>query len=122
PPATALDDASLEPGSPNGLVAAWTQGAEAGLAACDVSTGELQLCQLPADRLQPELDRLQPSELLEPPTVDAYRFDPERGRRRMADRLEIKYPESIGAEAAPLAVGAAGVLLEYLEQNQLRVE
>src|SRR5207244_941373 len=121
-PGTVLDDAYLEPGSSNWLVAAWTQGVEAGLAACDVSTGELQLCQLPADRLRPELDRLQPSEFLEPPAVDAYRFDPERGRRRLADRLGIAYPESIGAERSPLAVGAAGVLLEYLEQNQLQVE
>jgi DNA mismatch repair protein MutS len=121
-PGTVLDDAYLEPGASNWLVAAWTRGAEAGLAACDVSTGELQLCQLPADRLQPELDRLQPSEVLGPPEVDLYRFDPERGRRRLADRLGIAYPESIGAEKAPLAVGAAGVVLEYLEHNQLQVE
>jgi DNA mismatch repair protein MutS len=121
-PGTVLDDAYLEPGVSNWLVAAWTRGTEAGLAACDVSTGELQLCQLPADRLQPELDRLQPSELLGPPGVEAYRFDPERGRHRLADRLGIAYPESIGAERAPLAVGAAGVVLEYLEQNQLQVE
>jgi DNA mismatch repair protein MutS len=121
-PGTVLDDAYLEPGVSNWLVAAWTRGTEAGLAACDVSTGELQLCQLPADRLQPELDRLQPSELLGPPGFEAYRFDPERGRHRLADRLGIAYPESIGAEKAPLAVGAAGVVLEYLEQNQLRVE
>jgi DNA mismatch repair protein MutS len=121
-PGTVLDDAYLEPGVSNWLVAAWTRGAEAGLAACDVSTGELQLCQLPAVRLQPELDRLQPAELLAPPGVEAYRFDPERGRRRLADRLGIAYPESIGAEQAPLAVGAAGVVLEYLEQNQLQVE
>jgi DNA mismatch repair protein MutS len=121
-PGTVLDDAYLEPGASNWLVAAWTRGAEAGLAACDVSTGELQLCQLPADRLQPELDRLQPSEILGPPEVDLYRFDPERGRRRLADRLGIAYPESIGAEKAPLAVGAAGVVLEYLEHNQLQVE
>jgi DNA mismatch repair protein MutS len=121
-PGTVLDDAYLEPGASNWLVAAWTRGAESGLAACDVSTGELQLCQLPADRLQPELDRLQPSELLGPPAVDAYRFEPERGRRRLADRLGIAYPESVGAEKAPLAIGAAGVVLEYLEQNQLEVE
>jgi DNA mismatch repair protein MutS len=121
-PGTVLDDAYLEPGMSNWLVAAWTRGAEAGLAACDVSTGELQLCQLPAERLPAELQRLRPSELLQPPGVAEYRFDPERGRHRLADRLGIAYPESIGAERAPLALGAAGVALEYLAENQLQVE
>jgi DNA mismatch repair protein MutS len=121
-PGTVLDDAYLEPGMSNWLVAAWTRGAEAGLAACDVSTGELQLCQLPAERLPAELQRLRPSELLQPPEVAEYRFDPERGRHRLADRLGIAYPESIGAERAPLALGAAGVALEYLAENQLQVE
>ena len=35
------------------------------------------------------------------PAVEGYRFDPERGRRRLADRLGIAYPESVGAESAP---------------------
>jgi DNA mismatch repair protein MutS len=121
-PGTVVDDAYLEPARSNWLVAAWARGSEGGLAACDVSTGELLLCQLPMDRLQAELDRLAPSELLQPPSVDAYRFDPERGGRRLADQLGIAFAASVGAGEAPLAVGAAGVILEYLEENQVRVE
>jgi DNA mismatch repair protein MutS len=121
-PGTVVDDAYLEPARSNWLVAAWARGAEGGLAACDVSTGELLLCQLSADRLQPELDRLAPAELLQPPGVDVYRFDPERGRRRLSDQLGIAFAASIGADGAPLAIGAAGVVLEYLEENQVRVE
>jgi DNA mismatch repair protein MutS len=121
-PGTVVDDAYLEPARSNWLVAAWARGAAGGLAACDVSTGELLLCQLPIDRLQSELDRLAPAELLQPPGIDAYRFDPERGRRRLADQLGIAFAASVGAEEAPLAVGAAGVVLEYLEENQVRVE
>jgi DNA mismatch repair protein MutS len=121
-PGTVVDDAYLEPSRSNWLVAAWARGAEGGLAACDVSTGELLLCQLPIERLQAELDRLAPVELLQPPALDAYRFDPERGRRRLADQLGIQFAASIGAEAAPLAIGAAGVVLEYLEENQVRAE
>ncbi|MBO0682705.1 MAG: DNA mismatch repair protein MutS, partial [Candidatus Dormibacteraeota bacterium] len=120
-PGTVLDDAYLEPGVSNWLVAAWTRGAEAGLAACDISTGELLLCQLPAERLPAELQRLDPAELLQPPEVEEYRFDPERGRQRLADRLGIAYPASIGAERSPLAVGAAGVAVDYLEENQVKV-
>ncbi len=121
-PGTVVDDAYLEPARSNWLVAAWARGALGGLAVCDVSTGELLLCQLPAERLQSEVDRLAPAELLQPPVVDAYRFDPERGLRRLSDQLGIAFVASIGADGAPLAVGAAGVVLEYLEENQVRVE
>jgi DNA mismatch repair protein MutS len=121
-PGTVVDDAYLEPALSNWLAAAWTHHGESGLAACDVSTGEFVLCQLPAERLPAELQRLSPAELLEPPAVDVYRFDPARGRRRLAERLGIAFPASVGAQDAPLAIGAAGVVLEYLEQNQVRVE
>lgn len=121
-PGTVVEEDYLEPQRSNWLVAAWSRGSDAGLAACDISTGELQLCQLAAERLPAELERLAPAELLTPPQIEAYRFDPERGRMRLKDRLGIAYPASIGAEEMPLAIGAAGVALEYLEQNQVRVE
>ena len=117
-PGTVVEDAYLDPSRPNYLVAAWTSGGQAGLAACDVSTGELLLCQLPEARLQAELERLNPAELLMPPSVEAYKFDPERGRLRLRDLLGIGFAASIGAGDSPLAVGAAGVILDYLKQNQ----
>ena len=120
-PGTVVEEAYLEPSRSNHLVAAWTHGTEAGLAVCDVSTGELLLCQLPAERLAAELERLAPAELLKPPEVEAYRFDPQRGRQRLRDLLGIAFPEAVGAGEAPLAVGAAGVLLEYLKANQTRL-
>jgi DNA mismatch repair protein MutS len=120
-PGTVVEDAYLEPTRPNYLVAAWSKGAEAGIAACEVSTGELLLCQLPRERLQSELERLAPAELLTPPKVEEYRFDPVRGQQRLKDILGIAYPESIGAQDASLAIGAAGVVLDYLKQNQTRI-
>src|SRR5712692_1238801 len=120
-PGTVVEDSYLDPARPNYLVAAWTHGAEAGLAACDVSTGELLLCQLPAERLSAELERLAPAELLEPPAIEAYRFDPVRGQQRLRDLLGIAYPAAVGAGDAPLAVGAAGVVLDYLKQIQTRL-
>ncbi len=120
-PGTVVEDAYLDPTRPNYLVAAWTRGGEAGLAACDVSTGELLLCQLPADRLSSEIERLAPAELLTPPAVEEYRFDPARGHQRLRDLLGIAFPASVGAADSPLAVGAAGVVLDYLKQNQARV-
>jgi DNA mismatch repair protein MutS len=120
-PGTVVEDSYLDPARPNYLVAAWTRGAESGLAACDISTGELLLSQLPADRLSAELERLAPAELLTPPEVEEYRFDPVRGQQRLRDMLGIAYPAAVGAADAPLAVGAAGVVLDYLKQIQTRV-
>jgi DNA mismatch repair protein MutS len=120
-PGTVVEDAYLEPLRPNYLVAAWTRGLESGIAACEVSTGELLLCQLPKDRLQSELERLAPAEVLTPPEIEEYRFDPVRGQQRLKDLLGIAYPAAVGAADAPLAVGAAGVILDYLKQNQTRV-
>jgi len=120
-PGTVVEDAYLEPSRANYLVAAWTHGVESGLAACEVSTGELLLCQMPKDRLNSELQRLAPAELLTPPDVEEYRFDPVRGQQRLRDLLGIAFPASVGAGDAPLAVGAAGVVLDYLKQNQTRI-
>ena len=120
-PGTVVEDAYLEPSRPNYLVAAWTKSLESGIAACEVSTGELLLCQLPKDRLQAELERLAPAELLAPPEVEEYRFDPVRGQQRLKDVLGIAFPAAVGAQDAPLAIGAAGVILDYLKQNQTRV-
>jgi DNA mismatch repair protein MutS len=120
-PGTVVEDAYLDPSRANYLVAAWTRGADAGLAACEVSTGELLLCQLPRERLNAELLRLAPAELLTPPGVEEYRFDPARGQQRLRDLLGIAFPASVGAAEAPLAVGAAGVVLDYLKQNQSRI-
>ena len=120
-PGTVVEDAYLDPSRPNYLVAAWTQGLEAGLAACDISTGEMLLCQLPSERLAAELERLAPAELLTPPAVEEYRFDSVRGQQRLRDVLGIAFAASVGAAEAPLAVGAAGVVLDYLKQNQNEV-
>jgi DNA mismatch repair protein MutS len=120
-PGTVVEDAYLDPSRPNYLVAAWTRGGEAGVAACEVSTGELLLCQLPSERLNAELMRLAPAELLTPPAVEEYKFDPVRGQQRLRDLLGIAFPASIGAADAPLAIGAAGVVLDYLKQNQARI-
>ena len=120
-PGTVVEDSYLDPSRANYLVAAWTRGADAGLAACEVSTGELLLCQLPRERLAAELQRLSPAELLTPPATEEYRFDPVRGQQRLRDVLGIAFPASVGAADAPLAVGAAGVILDYLKQNQAHI-
>src|SRR5207244_13482556 len=72
-PGTVVEDAYLEPSRHNYLVAAWSRGLDAGIAACEVSTGELLLCPLPKDRRQSERDRLSPAEPLAPRRIAASR-------------------------------------------------
>src|SRR4030081_2182378 len=115
-PGTVVEDAYLDPSRANYLVAAWTHGPDAGIAACEVSTGELLLCQLPRERLDAELLRLAPAELLTPPVVEEYRFDPVRGQQRLRDLLGIAFAAAIGAADAPLGIGAAGAVLDYPRQ------
>src|SRR2546425_767268 len=106
-PGTVVEDAYLEPSRANYLVAAWSKGMEAGLAACEVSTGELLLCQLPRERLQSQLERLAPAELLTPPEVEEHRFYPVWGQQRLKDLLRIAFPASVGPAHSPLALSAA---------------
>src|SRR5260370_34247242 len=120
-PGTRGEEAYLGPRKSSFLGACWTRGLEAGLAACDVSTGELLLSQMPKERLAAELQRLAPAELLMPPEVEEYRFDAARGRQRLVEMLGIAYPAAVGAAEAPLALAAAGVVLEYLKANQTRL-
>src|SRR5439155_23026497 len=66
-PGTLVEDAYLEPSRPNYLVAAWSKGLEAGIAAGEVCPGELLLCQRAKDRRVKELGRLGRALLLTPP-------------------------------------------------------
>ncbi len=120
-PGTILEDAYLESGRSNYLVAACSRGAQAGIAACELSTGELVLIQVEADRLPGELARLDPAELLTPPRIDEQKFDPERGSRLLRDHLGVNHLAAIGATEAPLAVAAAGVVVDHLLTNRVRL-
>ncbi len=110
-----------------------------GVAAADLSTGDLLATQLEgpeADRgLADELSRLDPREVLHPQgagfdqgmvaqsahrtPVDAWRFDPDVARRVLVDHFRVASLDGFGAEGLPLATGAAGALLWYLQQTQL---
>jgi len=104
----------------------------AGIARCDVSTGELCAVEVPAERAGDELDRLAPAEILVPegelpPAVarairrdaaierlPARRFpEPEEARRRVAESAGFAASEG-EATFRPLATSAAAALLDYL--------
>jgi DNA mismatch repair protein MutS len=113
-----------------------------GLASVDVSTGEFKLTEFEGEqanrRAADELQRLMPRELLIPaswetlapplPGIEAppwqvtpredWRFDAELAYQRLTQHFGTNSLEGFGCEGAILAVTAAGVVLEYLQETQ----
>jgi DNA mismatch repair protein MutS len=113
-----------------------------GLAVIDVSTGEFKLTEFTGAqanrRAADELQRLMPRELLTPaaweidapalPGIEArpwqvtpredWRFDAELAYQRLTQHFGTHSLEGFGCEDARLAVTAAGVVLEYLQETQ----
>jgi len=137
-PGTVLESGLLDQGVNNYLAAVCCTADRAGLAYVDVTTGEFTATEIPAEELPLELARLEPSEILIPPdfdlpavpsngetaasvtALDASAFNPEVARRTLLDyygvlSLEAYGMESRGVESLPLAVRAAGGILDYLK-------
>ncbi|MBD1933285.1 MULTISPECIES: DNA mismatch repair protein MutS [Cyanophyceae] len=147
-PGTLLEEGMLNARRNNYLAAIVIAGNHWGLAYADISTGEFvttQSSQL--EHLTQELMRLQPSEVLIPtnapdlgsllrpgeksehlpeylPPSFCYAlrsqipFTSGEARHRLLQRFKVRSLEGLGCEHLPLAVRAAGGLLEYLEDTQ----
>lgn len=147
-PGTLLDEGMLNARRNNFLAATVIAGEHWGLAYADISTGEFLTTQATSlEQLTQELMRLQPSEVLFPtnapdlgsllrpgeksehlpsclPTAFCYAlrsqspFTHAEARLRLLQRFKMRSLEGLGCEHLPLAVRAAGGLLEYLEATQ----
>ncbi len=131
-PGTAVSDALLDAGRNNFIVALVVGGADAGLAAMDVSTGQLVVFGVPRSRIDDELQRLEPSELLVPESADPalggrsrtvpttrpdWLFDPVTAREELTQRYNVHSLDGFGFEAGDeLLVRAAGGLVAYVEE------
>jgi DNA mismatch repair protein MutS len=110
--------------------------ATVGIAAADVSTGELRLCTAPLAELDALLARFAPRELLIPRASDVlprtgaldgvlvterepWEFDEPMARDDLARQYEVRGLDGLGIESEDAAaVGAAGALLRYLKEMQ----
>ena len=149
-PGTVLEEGMLNARRNNFLVAVVIAGNHWGLAYADVSTGEFLTTQTEAlEQLTQELLRLQPAEVLVPTNapdlVSLLRpgerseqlpdcFPPQfcytlrsqspfvlsEARYRLLQRFKLRSLEGMGCDHLPLAVRAAGGLLEYLESTSER--
>ena len=142
-PGTVVEGALLDPGRENPLLAlAWDE-ARIGIVALEVSTGRLELSEVPvaATELLAEIvERLRPSEVLvgedaeaavsawrpanatwRLSTLEQWRFDPARGRERVQTFMGVASLRGFDAEDLGPALGALSAALDYLQRNHLEL-
>lgn len=131
----------LEEREPNWLLALSPFKDRMGLAWLDLSTGRFLVTECLPDRLEDELERIDPAELLVPEgwarekgqegplfpgvkgnlrQVPDYDFNPEEARRVLQDFFHTSGLEGYGLDAGmmPAAVSAAGALVRYVQETQ----
>jgi DNA mismatch repair protein MutS len=138
-PGAAFSDDLLD-GTRNNYLCALTQDGDAvGIAAADLSTGELRLTTTHFGDLESVLSRFTPREVILPrgqslahlikgpvgeegPMVterESWEFDTDLARDQLTKHFQINSLEAFGIESADAApVGAAGALLRYLNELQ----
>jgi len=133
-PGTVSDEALMDERSDNLLAALLQEGTSHGLAWLDLTGGRFHVQQLDdAEALAGELERLRPAELLlpedqaDPPgSMSAggttrrppWHFDHDSAVRLLNQQLGTHDLSGFGCAGMPLAVGAAGALLQYLSDTQ----
>ena len=139
-PGTVLESALLDQASNNYLASVVEEGESAGLAYVDITTGQFAATQLNLPQLGLELERISPVEIVVPRSedpphwteadtqeiragrhltpVDPASFDLQSARQALLDHYRILSLESFGCDNLPLAVRAAGAIVDYLASTQ----
>jgi DNA mismatch repair protein MutS len=147
-PGTVIEEGMLAARKNNFLVAIVSSGEHWGLAYTDISTGEFYATQLNhTEQLCQELLRLQPAEVILPVDLpnplglrtqssippglpDHFCYTPRsqspflltEAKDRLLNTFRVRSLEGFGCAALPLAVRAAGGLLEYLASTQKAIK
>ena len=131
-PGTVVEDSILEQKANNYLASVVVEGDEAGLVYVDITTSEFATSQFPLEHLPMELGRLVPSEVLVPQgqdglpgdhgasvsPLDQDAFNLEWATEGLLKHFGVASLEAYGCERLPLAVRAAGAIVDYLGRNQ----
>ncbi|MDY6912638.1 MAG: DNA mismatch repair protein MutS, partial [Chloroflexota bacterium] len=129
-PGTVLETNLLETNSNNYLASVIVDGEQAGIAYVDITTSEFATTQLDADRVQSELQRLAPAEIIvardaenlpfvtEPTKLDDRWFELDTARQNLMDHFEVASLEGYGCDNLPSAIRAAGAIIHYLGETQ----
>ena len=131
-PGTVTDEALLEERRETLLAALWREGESFGLAWMDLAAGRFSILQTSGvEALAAELERLRPAELLvaehqTPPAFDdglvrtrpPWQFELASASRLLTDQLGTLDLAGYGADVLPLAIAAAGALLQHVRDTQ----
>ncbi|OOZ35714.1 DNA mismatch repair protein MutS [Solemya velesiana gill symbiont] len=133
-PGTVTDEALLEERRDNLLAALLGSDGQFGLATLDLSGGRFVIQQMASEEaLAGELERLRPAELLLPEDYElpsttpqqrgvthrpSWHFDFETAERLLTRQFGTRDLGGFGCADQPLAVAAAGCLLQYVEDTQ----
>lgn len=146
-PGTVTDPAMLDARSNNYIVAIVIEGARAGIAYADISTGEFLTTEIRTENAEEtllgigrELLRLSAAELVVPQSfgddlalpqsswlppslsvsrTDTWRWQEDRAAKSILRHFEAESLDGFGLAGLPYATRAAGGLLQYLEETQL---
>ena len=131
-PGTVIEPGLLDSKQNNYLLSLVTDETNAGIAYVDITTSQFAATQLPINRVHTELERLKPSEVIvaqdqelidmslnpTPTKVDNYYFETEVSRQALLEHFEATTLEGYGCAHLPLAIKAAGAIIQYLEETQ----
>ncbi|SCY87673.1 DNA mismatch repair protein MutS [Desulfoluna spongiiphila] len=141
-PGMILDTALLDEKSNNFILSIHRSNGAAGLACLDISTGTFRLCEsADLSALFDESVKLSPSEILLPEALRVDRdmaplkealqnssftyledreFDHRGAKKRLTEQFNTRSLEGFGCEGLKAGVGAAGAILSYVSETQLR--
>jgi DNA mismatch repair protein MutS len=127
-PGTAMEPSLLRSHENNYLAAVCRNGARAGLAHVDISTGEFRATELDAMEINAALENLNVREVLAAETVADLRgfrttledwiFSQDYSDRALREHFHLLTLDGCGLGGRPLAVSAAGAILHYLRDTQ----
>ena len=132
-PGTIIEESLLQQGSNNYLASAVVRDSNAGIAYVDITTGEFAATQIPLSRVNSEINRLSPKELILAQTwsneiimdgsltitrVDEQQFHPRWSNDILMTHFKVKSLQPYGCEHLPLAIQSAAAIIEYIRHHQ----
>jgi DNA mismatch repair protein MutS len=131
-PGTITEEALLESRQENLLAALAGSGKKMVLAWLELASGRFMVRELASiEEVEAQLERLQPAELLVEEGTDfhftdsnrlrlraPWKFESKQCRKLLREQFRIADLIGFGIEDMPLAISAAGVLLDYLQETQ----
>ena len=132
-PGTEVEDSLLQQRANSFLMSIVMRGDEAGISVVDITTSDFLTTQLKSDRIESEITRLSPKEILlgsewsdrithssnsVTTLVDISNFDPSNSVTKIKKFFGVDTLEPFGCDHLPLATQASAAIIEYLEIHQ----